>query len=97
MCNLVTEPLPKSLVVALPNGEVVWCSKVALSCPLNFDERFLDADLVVFKLLGFDIILGIDWLYRYSASINYKSRVISFQLPYGDYLEFRGVSYKKNR
>ena len=78
VCNLVTEPLLKAMVVALPDGEMVWCSKVALGCPLNFEGRFLDADLVVFKLLGFDIILGMDWLYRYSASINCRSRIISF-------------------
>ncbi|XP_042972697.1 uncharacterized protein LOC122304488 [Carya illinoinensis] len=79
--NLVMEPLSKSLVVTLPNGEVVWCSKVMLGCPLDFGGRTLDADLVVFKLLEFDIILGIDWLYRYSANINCRSQVISFQLP----------------
>jgi hypothetical protein len=63
MCNLVTEPLSQSLVVALPNGEIVCCSKVALGCPLVFGERTLEADLIVFKLLGFDIILGMDWLH----------------------------------
>ncbi|XP_035545519.1 uncharacterized protein LOC118348279 [Juglans regia] len=90
MCNLVTEPLPQSLVVALPNGEIVCCSKVALGCPLDLGGRTLDADLIVFKLLGFDIILGMDWLYRYSANIDCRRRVIGFQLSDEDYLEFVG-------
>ncbi|XP_035542779.1 uncharacterized protein LOC118345010 [Juglans regia] len=94
MCNLVTEPLPQSLVVALPNGEMVCCSKIALGCPLDFGERTLDADLIVFKLLGFDIILGMDWLYQYYANIDCRSRVISFQLSDGDYLEFVGSKLK---
>ncbi|XP_035546655.1 uncharacterized protein LOC118348672 [Juglans regia] len=94
MCNLVTEPLRQSLVVALPNGEMVCCSKIALGCPLDFGERTLDADLIVFKLLGFDIILGMDWLYQYSANIDCRSRVISFQLSDGDYLEFVGSKLK---
>ncbi|XP_035549700.1 uncharacterized protein K02A2.6-like, partial [Juglans regia] len=94
MCNLVTEPLPQSLVVALPNGEIVCCSKVALGCPLDLGGRTLDADLIVFKLLGFDIILGMDWLYRYSANIDCRSRVIGFQLSDGDYLEFVGSKLK---
>ena len=94
MCNLVTEPLSQTLVVALPNGEMVWCSKVALGCPLDFGGRTLDADLIVFKLLGFDIILGMDWLYRYSANIDCRSRVIGFQLSDDDYVEFAGSKLK---
>lgn len=73
MCNLVTEPLPQSLVVALPNGEIVLYSKFALGCPLDFNGRTLDADLIVFKLLGLDIILGMDWLNWHSTSIIYRS------------------------
>ncbi|KAF5465159.1 hypothetical protein F2P56_015188 [Juglans regia] len=94
MCNLVTEPLSQSLVVTLPNGEMVWCSKVALGCPLDFGGRTLDADLIVFKLLGFDIILGMDWLYCYSANIDCRSRIIGFHLSDGDYLEFVGSKLK---
>ncbi|XP_035542910.1 uncharacterized protein LOC118345683 [Juglans regia] len=94
MCNLVTEPLPQSLVVALPNSEIVCCSKVALGCPLDLGGRTLDADLIVFKLLGFDIILGMDWLYRYSANIDCRRRVIGFQLSDEDYLEFVGSKLK---
>ncbi|XP_018855499.2 uncharacterized protein K02A2.6-like, partial [Juglans regia] len=94
MCNLVTEPLPQSLVVALPNGEIVCCSKVALGCPLDLGGRTLDADLIVFKLLGFDIILDMDWLYRYSANIDCRRRVIGFQLSDEDYLEFVGSKLK---
>ncbi|XP_042974706.1 uncharacterized protein LOC122306343 [Carya illinoinensis] len=74
MCNLVTEPLSQSLVVTLPNGDIVWCSKVTLGYPFDFGGRTLDADLVVFKLL---------------------SRVISFQLLEGDYLEFVGSKLKE--
>ncbi|XP_042942798.1 uncharacterized protein LOC122276984 [Carya illinoinensis] len=94
ICNLVMEPLPQSLVMALPNGESVLCSKVALDCPSDFSGRTLDADLIVFKLLRFDIILGMDWLYLHFASINCRSQVVNFHLPGGDYLEFVGSKLK---
>ncbi|XP_042983327.1 uncharacterized protein LOC122312723 [Carya illinoinensis] len=42
MCNLVMEALSQSLVVTLPNGDIVWCSKIALGCFLNFGERTLE-------------------------------------------------------
>ncbi|XP_041016255.1 uncharacterized protein LOC121258783 [Juglans microcarpa x Juglans regia] len=88
MCNLVFKPLSQSLVVKLPNGKTVWCSKVTLGCPLVINGMTLKADLIRFKLLEFDIILGIDWLYQYFVSINCRSRIVSFQLPGGKYLEF---------
>ncbi|XP_035540235.1 uncharacterized protein LOC118344217 [Juglans regia] len=94
MCNLVFEPLSQSLLVKLPNGETVWCSKVTLGCPLMISGMILKADLIMFKLLEFDIILGMDWLYQYFASINCRSRIVSFQLPGGEYLEFAGSKVK---
>ncbi|XP_041000041.1 uncharacterized protein LOC121246099 [Juglans microcarpa x Juglans regia] len=56
MCNLVTEPLSQSMVVTLRNGEIVWCSKVTLGCLLDFGGRTLEANLIVFKLLGSRVI-----------------------------------------
>ncbi|KAF5470108.1 hypothetical protein F2P56_010648 [Juglans regia] len=66
----------------------MWCSKVALGCPLNFGERTLDAYLIVFKLLRFDIVLGMDWLFQHFTNINCRSCVVSFQLPGEDYMKF---------
>ncbi|XP_040998156.1 uncharacterized protein LOC121244199 [Juglans microcarpa x Juglans regia] len=94
MCNLVFKPLSQSLVVKLPNGETVWCSKVTLGCPLVLNGMTLKADLIRFKLLEFEIILGMDWLYQYFASINCRSRIVSFQLPGDKYLEFAGSKIK---
>lgn len=48
------------VVVALLNEEVVVCSRVALGCPLDLEGKVLEADLIAFNLLRFDIILGMD-------------------------------------
>ncbi|XP_041017941.1 uncharacterized protein LOC121260164 [Juglans microcarpa x Juglans regia] len=84
----------QSLVVKLPNGETVWCSKVTLGFPLVINGMTLKADLIRFKLLEFDIILGMDWLYQHFAKINCRSRIVSFQLPRGKYLELAGSKIK---
>lgn len=94
MCKLVREPLPQSMVMVLPNRETTCCSKVTLGCPLDFGERTLDPDLIVFKLFGFDIILGMDLLFRHFVSINCWSCVVSFHLPVGDYMKFVGSKLK---
>ncbi|KAF5481414.1 hypothetical protein F2P56_002065 [Juglans regia] len=78
MCNLVTEPLPQSLVVALPNGEIVCCSKVALGCPLDLGGRTLDADLIVFKrrVIGFQLS-DEDYLEFVGSKLKARPSVIS--------------------
>jgi hypothetical protein len=35
----------------------------------------------VFKSLGYDVILGMDWLSKYYASINCREKLVVFQLP----------------
>lgn len=64
------KPLSKSLSVALLTGEVVVCSKVMIGCLLVFCGHVLEDDLEVFKLLEFDIILGMNWLSRHYTCIN---------------------------
>lgn len=69
------------MAVALPTREVIVCSKVALGYPLDLGGKVLEADLIVFNLIGFDIIMGMDWLFRHYTSINCQSQVVNFQLP----------------
>ena len=38
-------------------------------------------DLVELDMFNFDMILGMDWLHAFFASINYRTRVVKFQFP----------------
>lgn len=78
LSKLAIEPLLDSLNVALLTGEVVVSSKVASECPLVLCGHVLEVDLVVFNLLGFDIVLSMDWLSQHYACINYFSQKVSF-------------------
>lgn len=60
LSKLVMEPLLKSLSVVLLIGKVVVCSMVAIGCPLVLCTHVLEANLLVFKLLEFVIIMGIN-------------------------------------
>lgn len=44
--------------------------KVVRKCPLEIDDILLEANLVMFKMLGFDVILGMDWLFKQFISID---------------------------
>lgn len=70
------------------------CLKVTLSYPLDFGDKTIDVNLIVFKLLEFNIIPGMDWLFWHFQSINFWSQVVSFHLLGWDYMEFVGSKLK---
>lgn len=49
--------ISQRVMVALPNAETVFCTKVVKECLLEVEGIPLEADLIVFG-----IILGMDWL-----------------------------------
>jgi hypothetical protein len=57
---------------------------------MTIEVRTLPANLAVFQMLGFDIILGMDWLSRYYASIDCRKKKIVFWPPNGVQFAFCG-------
>nr|CAD1824736.1 unnamed protein product [Ananas comosus var. bracteatus] len=52
------------------------------ACPVQISDWIMPADLLVLsRMKGFDIILGMDWLSKYYATIDCESRVITFREP----------------
>ena len=48
-------------------------------------------DLVVLGIRDFDLILGMDWLFRHYAKIDYRKKVIHFELPQQPVIVYRGI------
>ncbi|XP_060959262.1 uncharacterized protein LOC133030512 [Cannabis sativa] len=63
----------------LPNGELIISRKWVRSVLIRVEDRKLSADLVELPLAKFDIILGMDFFSKYSASINCKQKMVTFQ------------------
>ena len=66
--------LAQPFVTATPSGETMqprfWFWEVLIF----LSGRELAVDLVVLQMWDFDIILGIDWLYKYHATIDYRRK-----------------------
>ena len=56
------------------------------------DSRELSVDLIDLDMEDFDIILGMDWLVRYGATIDYRNKMVTFE-PEGDVLLSLWVQY----
>jgi hypothetical protein len=57
-----TRSLVQNLTVETPEGKKVVCDKMVENCPINIKGMNLPINLLVFKSLGYDVILGMDWL-----------------------------------
>ncbi|KAL5555170.1 hypothetical protein UlMin_037406 [Ulmus minor] len=92
--NWVRDRMNQSFHVALPSGEVLLSNYWARHVPIVFSGRELHADLVLIKMYDYDVILGMDFLGKYNALIEYRRRRVIFH-PYGEKkFEFVGESRK---
>ncbi|XP_021775712.1 uncharacterized protein LOC110739565 [Chenopodium quinoa] len=66
--------ISKAIVSKLSNclKTVDECNKTFKGVPLEIEEKAFLSDLIEFRLSDFDVILGMDWLSKYSAEINYR-------------------------
>ena len=83
-----------NLPIALASGEIVACSTLYRNCPIEFCGVELPADLIKFSMKEFDVILGMDWLSKYSARIDCRDQKVSVKGPEGIRLAYKGITVK---
>ena len=65
--------------------------------PVVVSERELSVDLVVLDMIDYDVILGMDFLSKYRATIDCKAKVVSFQPPGEEQFTFCGDKYSSQK
>jgi hypothetical protein len=85
------EPMEVGVVVSTLVGKSVICRKIVMGCPIHIEGRTLMANLIVFDMEGFDIILGMDWLSNNHAIIDCHNKEIIFRLPADSEFKFVGT------
>nr|CAD1821588.1 unnamed protein product [Ananas comosus var. bracteatus] len=62
-----------------------------IACPVQVGDWIMSANLLVLRQLkGFDLILGMDWLLKYYATIDCESKVLTFREPGQEEFTYRG-------
>ena len=74
------ELLPYILVVTISVGKRVACYNYYPQCSVQIGELQMPADLIVFGMHDFDIVLGMDWLTKYRACVDYFHKTITFKV-----------------
>ena len=80
--------------VSLPSGELMNSDKIIRGCTVLIDGRELFVDLIVLDMPGYDVILGMDWLSKYHATIDCVKKVVAFQPPGKEEFLFVGSTKK---
>ncbi|XP_021768231.1 uncharacterized protein LOC110732581 [Chenopodium quinoa] len=70
--------------IVIPTGGVVQCTKTLKDVPLKIKGKVFLSDLIEFGLSDFDIILGMDWLSKYSAEIRCRLQKVQLSTVEGE-------------
>jgi hypothetical protein len=83
LSRLVLRTSEPSLAVTIPVGKTVVCKRVVFECPVSICGRVLPTNLVVLLMFSYKVILGMDWLTKHSAIIDYVLKQV-MPMPWGE-------------
>nr|CAD1825792.1 unnamed protein product [Ananas comosus var. bracteatus] len=88
--GLEVGPLSHTREVQIPD-HILQVAECCWSCPVQLDSWIMPADLLVLgQLQDFDVVLGMNWLARYYATIDCGARTVTFREPCQEEFTFRG-------
>ena len=85
--NISCDIVHWSWTISTGNG-VISCNKVCTRCPVVICGREFITNFLLIDNYDLDIILGIDWLSRVHAIINYQKKSVVFRIPNQAEFEF---------
>ena len=88
--GLETEEFSPPLFVNTPLGGRAPLDRICRGCELIILDRRVEFDFIVLSMSGFDLILGMDWLSTYRATIDCFRRRVRICTPEGGCFEFFG-------
>ncbi|KAJ4717071.1 Retrotransposon protein, putative, Ty3-gypsy subclass [Melia azedarach] len=83
--------LDDELCVGTPSGSLLCANEVLRSCKIGIGERILVANLILLPMHDFDVILGMDWLSTYHASVKCYEKEVIFRPPGETEFKFVGT------
>ncbi|XP_070015780.1 uncharacterized protein [Nicotiana sylvestris] len=90
--NLGLEPeqLSEPFLVSTPVGESVKVTRVYRGCIVSVQGHNIKADLIELEMVDFDVIMGMDWLSSCYAMLDCHAKIVRFQFPNEEVLEWKG-------
>ncbi|GJX69249.1 putative reverse transcriptase domain-containing protein [Tanacetum coccineum] len=91
MLNIPPITLETTYDIKMADGNLVGTNTVIQGCTLTLLNQPFEIDLMSIKLGSFDVVIGMDWLFKYHARIIYDEKVIHILID-GETLLIRGAA-----
>uniref|UniRef100_M1E0L9 Retrotransposon protein, Ty3-gypsy sub-class n=1 Tax=Solanum tuberosum TaxID=4113 RepID=M1E0L9_SOLTU len=88
--NVKCVGLNYDVLVESPLGYQVMCNQVYQDCPFVIQNLVFHADLIEMPFKDFDVIIGMDWLYKYHAVVGCRSKHVTFKDPTFSHIIVKG-------
>ena len=89
--NIEIQPINCSMVVSLPIRDSLIEDKVYMGCRAIIEGHEFRANLVLLDIQDFNVILGMDWLSRHHATMDFFRKEVKFYRPGEPEITFCGV------
>ena len=90
--QLNVEPLNTLILIETPGNCTFPAQSVCRNCEFIISDHTFQYDFIPFEIMGFDLILGIDWLTYHQAIIDCEKRRITLTTPSGVRITYDGDS-----
>ena len=88
--NLPRSETKYDILVTNPLGHSVIVNKVYRDCPIKIREYEFLGDLIELSFREFDVILGMDWLFRHQAIVDCRMKRVTLRTLNDDKVIFIG-------
>ena len=88
--SLESKALDDAFVVGLPNGDKIVGNRMLADFPITIEGRDFNAELIIIPLMPQDLILGMDWMIRHGAVLDFNRRVVTISSDGKFVCKFRG-------
>ncbi|GJX47575.1 putative reverse transcriptase domain-containing protein [Tanacetum coccineum] len=76
LLDIVPNALDHGYNVELADGRIIGVNNILMGCTLNFLNHPFNINLMPVEMGSFDVIIGMDWLSRYSAVIDCAKKIV---------------------
>ena len=77
--SIIPQKQSEPFSVSTHVGESILAERIYHDCPISVNHKSNMADLIELDMVGFDVILGIDWILACYSSIDLRTRVVKFK------------------
>ena len=92
--QIESQPIDGRMVVSVPNGDTMISERIVPGSRLVIQNKDFPTDLIVLGIHDFDIVLGMDWLSKYRATLDCYKKEVRLVYPEESGVIFRGIRRK---